>query len=369
MKVLITGAGGFLGQHLLEGLTALPPTCRPQILACHRDTPPDLFASWCQEASFIFHLAGVNRAPNPEAFWAGNLDFTRELLARLTAHPCPILFASSILAGAPTPYGQSKLAAEEALLQYAATTNAEVFLYRLPHVFGRGSRPDYNSAVATFCHRMARGLPITIQNPGQLLHLAYVDDVVEEFLACFFGSPCQKDGFCHISKVSPFTLEDILALLPTFNRCRAEGMLPPLHTPFARQLYATYLSFLPPEALRRSQTMHQDPRGSFTELFRTASHGQLSVSLTRPGIVRGNHWHRTKAETFWVVQGEGVIRLQSPMGEVCSFPVSGREITAIDIPPGYAHTIENRGSTDLVTLLWASECFDPSHPDTYSQEV
>lgn len=256
MKVLITGAGGFLGKHLTEGLAALPPACRPQVLACHRDTPPDLLASWCREASFMFHLAGVNRASHPEAFWEGNLAFTRALLAQLADHPCPILFTSSILAGDPTPYGQSKLAAEEALLQYGAATGAEVFLYRLPHVFGRGSRPDYNSAVATFCHRMARGLPITIQNPGQRLHLAYVDDVVEEFLACFSGSPCQKDGFCHIPKVSSVTLEDILALLSTFNRRRAEGALPPLHAPFAKQLYATYLSFLPQEALRRSQTMH-----------------------------------------------------------------------------------------------------------------
>ena len=263
----------------------------------------------------MFHLAGVNRASHPEAFWEGEIwpspgRFSPSWQIILAPFSLPPPSWPAIL----PPYGQSKLAAEEALLQYGAATGAEVFLYRLPHVFGRGSRPDYNSAVATFCHRMARGLPITIQNPGQRLHLAYVDDVVEEFLACFSGSPCQKDGFCHIPKVSSVTLEDILALLSTFNRRRAEGALPPLHAPFAKQLYATYLSFLPQEALRRSQTMHQDPRGSFTELFRTASHGQLSVSLTRPGIVRGNHWHRTKAETFWVVQGEGVIRLKSPTG-------------------------------------------------------
>ena len=280
-----------------------------------------------------------------------------------------MLFASSVQAGSPTPYGQSKLAAEEVLLRYSAETGAEVFLSRLPHIFGKWSRPDYNSAVATFCHRTARKLPVTIQNPGQLLHLAYVDDVVEELLRCLAGSPNRQGKFCRVSEVFPITLGEILALLAAFARSRAEGTLPLLDSPFAGKLYATYLSFLPQEELLRPHVMHVDLRGSFTELFRTPDRGQLSVSITRPGIVRGNHWHQTKAEKFWVIQGEGMIRLRSPGGDILSFPVSGSCITAVDIPPGYAHTIENRGSADLVTILWASACFDPDHPDTYPQEV
>lgn len=369
MKVLVTGAGGFLGRNLLAGLETLPLSRRPQVLSCHRDTPPDLLSRWCREAEFVFHLAGVNRAPNSEAFWEGNFDFTKVLLARLAERPCPVLFASSVQAGSPTPYGQSKLAAEEVLLRYSAETGAEVFLYRLPHIFGKWSRPDYNSAVATFCHRTARKLPVTIQNPGQLLHLAYVDDVVEELLRCLAGSPNRQGKFCRVSEVFPITLGEILALLAAFARSRAEGTLPLLDSPFAGKLYATYLSFLPQEELLRPHVMHVDLRGSFTELFRTPDRGQLSVSITRPGIVRGNHWHQTKAEKFWVIQGEGMIRLRSPGGDILSFPVSGSCITAVDIPPGYAHTIENRGSADLVTILWASACFDPDHPDTYPQEL
>ncbi|MFR8331390.1 MAG: NAD-dependent epimerase/dehydratase family protein [Oscillospiraceae bacterium] len=316
----------------------------------------------------MFHLAGVNRASHPEAFWEGNLAFTRALLAQLADHPCPILF-TSILAGDPTLYGQSKLAAEEALLQYGAATGAEVFLYRLPHVFGRGSRPDYNSAVATFCHRMARGLPITIQNPGQRLHLAYVDDVVEEFLACFSGSPCQKDGFCHIPKVSSVTLEDILALLSTFNRRRAEGALPPLHAPFAKQLLRHLPELSPP---RGPAPVSDHAPGSPRQLHRAVPHRQPRAALRQPHPARhcpGQPLAQNQSGNLLGGPGRGVIRLKSPTGEVCSFPVSRAEMTAIDIPPGYAHTIENRGSTDLVTLLWASECFDPSHPDTYPQEV
>lgn len=369
MKVLVTGAGGFLGKNLLSGLEALPLSCRPQVLPCHRDTPPDLLSRWCREAEFVFHLAGVNRALSPESFWEGNLTFTKALLNRLAERPCPLLFASSVQAGSPTPYGQSKLAAEQALLRYSAETGAEVFLYRLPHIFGKWSRPDYNSAVATFCHHTARGLPVTLQNPGQLLHLAYVDDVVEELLRCLSGSPSRLGTFCYIPEVFPMTLERILALLASFTRSRAEGKLPLLDTPFARKLYATYLSFLPQEELLQPHVMHEDLRGSFTELFRTPDRGQLSVSITRPGIVRGNHWHKTKVEKFWVVQGEGLIRLRGPAGDTLSFPVSGSSVAAVDIPPGYAHTIENRGSTDLVTVLWASACFDPDHPDTYPQEV
>ena len=373
MKVLITGACGFLGKHLTEGLAALPPACRPQVLACHRDTPPDLLASWCREASFMFHLAGVNRASHPEAFWEGNLAFTRALLAQLADHPCPILFTSSILAGDPTPYGQSKLAAEEALLQYGAATGAEVFLYRLPHVFGRGSRPDYNSAVATFCHNIARDLPITVSDPAVELELVYVDDLVEEILNAMEGHPHRTEGaYCSVPVSHHETLGEIVRLLRTFHHQPQTLLLPEIPAgSFAKKLYSTYLSYLPPEKTAFPLKMNVDLRGSFTELLKTENCGQVSVNISKPGITKGQHWHNSKWEFFMVVAGHGLIRERNlNTGELVEFEVSGEKIEAVHMLPGYTHNIINLSETEnLVTVMWANEPFDPGHPDTYFEEV
>lgn len=379
VKILITGAGGFLGRNLsaelqnLRGWTGMDgeKSGRLELLLCHRNTDLRDLSAWCKTADFVFHLAGVNRAGSPEDFWAGNLEFTQTLLARLrrAGNPSPIVFASSIQAGRASPYGKSKLAAEEALFRHREQTGAEVWIYRLPHIFGKWSRPEYNSVVATFCHRIARGLPAVIQDPDLRLELAYIDDVVKELLNALAGSPHRSGTFCRIPTVYSATLQELADLLWGFAESRASGGLPAVGTPFAKKLYATYVSFLPREALLQERMPHRDHRGSFTELFRTPECGQFSVSITKPGVTRGLHWHHTKVEKFIVLQGEGELRFRSPEGEVRSFQVSGNRPAVVDIPPGDLHSIKNQGQDDLVTLIWASECFDPDRPDTYGREV
>ena len=369
MKALVTGAKGFLGKNLAVSLAQLTNT---ETYLYDLDTDAALLNAYAGECGFVFHLAGVNRPQRTEEFKEGNRDFTLHLLDALGRRQsrAPVLFASSIQAAAGSPYGQSKKAAEDAVFAYGQEQGVPVYVYRLPNVFGKWCRPNYNSVVATFCHNIARGLPIAVNDPGAKMQLVYVDDVVAEFLRAMEGKPNQSGPYCSVEPVYQATVGTVAEWIGSFQSSRESNTIPDLGDPFAKALYATYLSYLPEDGFIRPLKMNAGHRGSFTELFHTADRGQFSVNVSKPGIVKGNHWHHTKHETFIVVSGRGVIRLRK-VGEtqVLSHLVSGDKLEAVDIPPGYTHSIENLGSADMVTVIWASENFDPSRPDTYLLEV
>ena len=388
MNVLITGANGFVGNNLTQRLYTIrdrrdrtrPALSIGEIFLCTRDTSPETLTSYCKKADFVVHLAGVNRPQNPEEFAAGNTDFTRTLLGLLreSGNRCPVLLASSIQASltgryAGSPYGQSKKAAEELLLAYGEETGADGMIYRLPNLFGKWCRPDYNSAVATFCHHIARDLPITVSDPTAKLELVYIDDLIDEILNAMEGQPHRTDGaYCSVLVSHLVTLGEIVRLLRTFHDQPQTLLLPEIpEDSFAKKLYSTYLSYLPPEKIAFPLKMNVDERGSFTELLKTTSCGQVSVNITKPGVTKGQHWHNSKWEFFLVVAGHGLIQ-ERRIGseEKIEFEVSGDQIQAVHMLPGYTHNIINLSETEnLVTVMWANERFDPSRPDTYFEEV
>ena len=397
MNVLITGANGFVGKNLTQRLSTIkdrrdrtrPALQIEEILLCTRDTSAETLVGYCQKADFVVHLAGVNRPQDPGEFAAGNTDFTRTLLEMLleSGNRCPVLLSSSIqasLAGryAGSPYGQSKKAAEELLLAYGRETGAAGMIYRLPNLFGKWCRPNYNSVVATFCHHIAREAPITGSDPVAALELVYIDDLVAELLAALSGRAhrCDYDGltqvpggdFCRVPVTHRVTLGKIVELLQSFHVQPETLLLPEIPAgSFEKKLYSTYLSYLPPERTAFPLKMNVDARGSFTELLKTQSCGQFSVNITKPGVTKGQHWHHSKWEFFIVVAGHGLIRERRlDADEVLEFAVSGERIEAVHMLPGYTHSITNLSKTDdLVTLMWANECFDPQHPDTFYEEV
>ena len=398
MNILVTGARGFVGQNLVAALQAVRDGLdRTRGVAVHGidlydvDTDPALLDTYCARADFVFHLAGVNRPQDPADFMKGNYGFSEKLLDTLKRHknPCPVVLSSSIQASlvgryAEGDYGKSKRAGEDLFFAYGERTGASVLVYRFPNLFGKWCRPNYNSAVATFCHNTARGLPIAVSDPAICLTLLYIDDLIDEMFCALRGVAhrCEFDGvapmakedgrFCYAPVTHTATLGEITELLATFADCERTLLMPKIPKgSFAAKLYATYLSYLPPEAAAVPLAMHEDARGSFTELMRTADCGQISVNISRPGITKGQHWHHTKWEYFVVVAGEGVIR-QRRLGtdKVIEHRVSGRELTAVRILPGYTHNIENLSDTEnLVTVMWANECFDPDRPDTFFEEV
>ena len=282
----------------------------------------------------------------------------------------PVLISSSTQAALDNPYGRSKLLAENAVRRYRERTHSPVYLYRLTNVFGKWSRPNYNSAVATFCHNIARGLPITVADPDTVVRLIYIDDVIAEFLRALADAPTHGDGgFCAAGPEHEASLQRIVSLLTEFSSIPVTLGLPDQHDPFVRKLFSTYQSFLPPDRLAYAPKTHADARGSFTELLHMGGYGQISVNVTRPGVSKGSHWHESKHEKFIVVSGSGFVRFRSPFEErIYSYAVSGETVTVIDVPPGYVHIIENTGEHDLVTLMWASEVFDPDRADTYRQD-
>lgn len=388
MNVLITGANGFVGKNLTQRLFTIkdrrdrtrPALQVDEILLCTRDTSEEALADYCQKADFVVHLAGVNRPKDPEEFVAGNRDFTCTLLEllRKSGNRCPVLLSSSIQAGltgryAGSPYGQSKKAAEELLLVYSEETGAAGMIYRLPNLFGKWCRPNYNSAVATFCHNIARDLPITVSDPAVELELVYIDDLVEEILNAVEGHPRRTEGaYCSVPVSHHETLGEIVRLLQSFHHQPQTLLLPEIPAgSFAKKLYSTYLSYLPPEKTAFPLKMNVDPRGSFTELLKTGSCGQVSVNISKPGITKGQHWHNSKWEFFMVVAGHGLIRERNlNTGELVEFEVSGEKIEAVHMLPGYTHNIINLSETEnLVTVMWANEPFDSNHPDTYFEEV
>lgn len=376
MKVLVTGAEGFLGKNLcaqLENIREGKAKCgflSPELELFRYDvgTPCELLETYAREADFVFHLAGVNRPKGTSEFMRGNRDLTGRLLGLLekNANRASVMISSSVQAALDNPYGESKRAAEELLFDYARRTGVPVCVYRFPNLFGKWSRPNYNSAVATFCHNIAADLPITVRDPSITITLAYIDDVVDELLRALAGRPTREGDYCVVPVVHRATLGEITSALYSFKASRETKTVPDLSDPFTSKLYATYLSFLPTDRFAYPLKMNVDPRGSFTEMIRTSDRGQFSVNVSKPHVAKGNHWHHTKNEKFLVVSGTGVIRLRPiDSDEVTEYYVSGEQLRVVDIPPGYTHNIENLGETDMVTVMWCSECFDPDRPDTY----
>jgi UDP-2-acetamido-2,6-beta-L-arabino-hexul-4-ose reductase len=367
MKILVTGSGGFLGKNLCAALSARKDA---ELFTFDKDNPPEDLHRALDCADIVYHLAGVNRPQNVDDFKTGNTGLTEEIREYLTkARRTPaIVFSSSIQAARDNPYGQSKLGAEQALEKFAKETGAHVIVHRFKNLFGKWSRPNYNTVTATFCHNIARDLPIEISDPAFRIDLSYVDDVVAALVA-----ETDKIGSGGFSIAEPvlsqnISLGELAALIRTFKEQRTSLLIPDFGDPFVRKLYATYLSFLPKDRFAYDLHKREDPRGSLAEFVKTSGAGQIFVSRTKPGITRGNHFHHTKVEKFLVVEGEGVIRFRSiepgTDGEILEYPVRGEDYRVVDIPPGYTHSIENTGTSVMVTLFWSSEVFDPARPDT-----
>ena len=398
MNILITGAGGFVGRNLTAALQCIKDgkdRTRPnlqigELYLYDIDTPASVLEEACQKADFVIHMAGVNRPQNPEEFMQGNFGFTSTLLDKLKAYgnTAPVVLSSSIQATCigryDSDYGRSKKAGEELLFSYGEETGAKVLVYRFPNLFGKWCRPNYNSAVATFCNNVANDLPIQVNDRAIGLELLYIDDLIEEMLDALEGKEhhCEFDGidtvmqadgrYCAAPITHKVTLGEIVDLLEAFKAQPATLQMPSIPTgSFAKKLYSTYLSYLPKEKVSFPLKMNVDDRGSFTELLRTADHGQISVNISKPGITKGQHWHHTKWEFFIVVAGHGLIQMRKiGSDEVLNFEVSGEKIEAIHMLPGYTHNIINLSDTeDLVTVMWANEPFDPGHPDTFFEKV
>ena len=366
--ILITGAKGFIGKNLAAELTNRGFT---GLMLFDIDTDPALLEQYAASAAFVFHLAGVNRPTDPAEFYTGNRGFTEHLLALLAAagNTCPVTVTSSAQAALDNDYGRSKREAEELVFAHSEGTGAPVFVFRLPGVFGKWCRPNYNSVVATFCHNAANGLPLQVRDPAYALPLGYIDDVVRCLLDTMEGlALCDRSArpICRVHPVYETTLGFLAETISSFAENRTKLGVADMADPLVSALYSTWLSYLPADAFSYPLKMNCDARGSFTEFLRTANAGQVSVNISRPGIVKGNHWHHSKNEKFLVVSGRGVIRFRKlNTDEIIEYHVSGEKLEVVDIPTGYTHNIENLGDTDMVTVMWANEPFDPDKPDTY----
>jgi len=398
MNILITGAAGFVGKNLSAALQnikdgkdrAHPELKIDKLYLYDIDSDNELLEEGCKNADFVFNLAGVNRPQNNDEFMAGNFGFASTLLDTLKKYnnTCPVMLSSSIQATLigryDGDYGRSKKAGEDLFFDYATKTGAKVLVYRFPNLFGKWCRPNYNSAVATFCNNIANDLEITVNDPAVMLELLYIDDLVDEMLLALSGNEhhCEFDGidavlcnngkYCAATTTHKVTLGEIVELLETFRDVPQGLLMPEIpNDSFAKKLYSTYLSYLPEKKVAFPLKMNVDDRGSFTELLKTEKCGQFSVNISKPGITKGQHWHNTKWEFFIVVSGKGLIQ-QRKIGtdEVLNFEVSGEKIEAVHMLPGYTHNIINLSDTeDLVTVMWANECFNPDKPDTFFEVV
>ena len=404
MKILITGASGFIGSNLAEALKAIQsgkdrtrPLTIDAVFEYDRHNTLEDLDGYCAEADFVFNLAGINRPKDSTEFMQGNFGFASQLLDALRKHhnTCPVMLASSIQATligryVGSDYGKSKLAGEGLFFDYAKETGAKVLVYRFPNLFGKWCRPNYNSAVATFCHNIANDLPIQVNDPFVELELLYIDDLINEMLDALEGKEhhCRFEGvkavadpdgrYCFAPVTHRVTLGEIVDMLHTFKAQPETLVMPEIPAgSFAKKLYSTYLSYLPERAVKFPLKMNVDARGSFTELLKTANCGQFSVNISKPGITKGQHWHHTKWDFFMVVSGHGLIQ-ERRIGTdengkpypVMNFEVSGDKIEVVHMLPGYTHNIINLSETEnLVTLMWANEAFDPRHPDTFFEPV
>ena len=389
MNILVTGARGFIGRNLIETLHNIRDgkdksfglTSDITVFEYDIDTDPALLDLYCKNADFVFNLAGINRPKDPEEFMKGNFGFATQLFDALKKYgnKCPVMISSSIQAAFDNPYGQSKKAGEDAAFAYGKETGAPVYVYRFPNVFGKWCRPNYNSAVATFCYNIAHGLPITVNDPSVMMTLVYIDDVVAELIEALKKKPhMNNEGYCYVPVEHKITLGEIVDLLYSFKESRETKAVPDMTKGgLVKKLYSTYLSYLPEDQFSYPLKMNVDERGSFTEILRTADRGQFSVNISKPGITKGEHWHHSKNEKFVVVSGKGRIQFRKvgidpSTGNsypVIDYEVSGDKIEVVDIPTGYTHNIINEGDTDLVTFMWCNECFDSEKPDTFFLKV
>jgi len=397
MKVLITGAKGFVGRNLVASLEAiregkdkareidqLENTADLLIYGYDIENAVEELDRFCADCDFVFNLAGVNRPKEQSEFMAGNFGFASQLLECLKKHnnKAPVILSSSVQASlegryAGSEYGKSKKAGEELFFAYARETGAKVLVYRFPNLYGKWCKPNYNSAIATFCHNVANGLSIQVNDPSVPMDIVHIDDLIDEMLRALNGQETRVGDYCMVPVHDETTLGFIADTIEGFPEMRASLGVPDFSNPLVGKLYSTWLSYLPPEKFAYDLKMNVDPRGSFTEILRTPDRGQVSVNISKPGITKGNHWHHSKNEKFVVVRGIGLIRLRK-IGEdeqgndypITEFKVSGERIQVVEMIPGYTHSIANLSTTeDLVTIMWANECFDPKKPDTYFEEV
>ncbi len=365
MRILVTGAKGFVGRNLIA---ELKNRGYEQIYEYDLNVDPVFLDAYTGECDFVFHLAGINRPQDESEFDLGNRGFTCELLEYLKKHKnsCPIVVTSSTQAERNNPYGESKKACEEEVFAHAEATGARVMVYRLPNLFGKWCKPNYNSVTATFCHNIARDLDITINDPNVELTLCYIDDLVDEFFNTLEGRENRDTDFCYVAKTYKVAVGELADKLYSFRKNRDSLVMPSLASEFDRALYGTYISYLPENNFYYKLDKKEDDRGWLAEFIKSESFGQIFVSKTMPGITRGNHWHHSKVEKFLVIQGEAVIRFRRiDSNEVLEYKVDGEKPEVVDIPTGYTHSITNTGESELVTLFWADEPFKPEKPDTY----
>lgn len=382
MKVLVTGAKGFVGKNLVAQLNNI----KDGKARCYGDLKVDAvyeydidstieeIDAFCKDCDFVFNLAGVNRPQNQEEFMQGNFGFASTLLDTLKKHgnKCPVMISSSTQAALDNPYGESKRAGEQLMFSYAEETGAKVLVYRFPNLFGKWCRPNYNSAVATFCNNIANDLPIQVNDPKVVLNLVYIDDLVDEMIAALKGEEHRKEQFCDVPIVHSVALGEIVEMLYKFKEQPQSLIIPEIpNNSFIKKLYSTFLSYFPKEKVAFPLKMNIDDRGSFTELLKSKNVGQVSINISKPGITKGQHWHNSKWEFFIVVAGHGLIQ-ERKIGtdEVVEFEVSGDKIEAVHMLPGYTHNIINLSQTEnLVTVMWANEEFDANKPDTFFEVV
>lgn len=382
MNILITGSKGFIGQNLTETLKNIRDgkdktrgsLVIDSIFEYTEESDEAELDSYCKNADFVFHLAGVNRPEREEEFFTGNAGFTQRLIDSLTKckNTCPVMISSSIQARLDNPYGKSKRAGEELLRSYAQKSGAKVLIYRFPNVFGKWCRPNYNSAVATFCHNIANDLPIMVNNRETDMTLVYIDDVVDELVRALNGNENTDGDFCSVPIEHNVKLGEIADLLYSFKKQPDTLVIPEIPAgSFEKKLYSTYLSYLPVNKISVPLKMNTDSRGSFTELFKSEKCGQVSINISKPGVTKGQHWHNTKWEFFIIVSGRGLVQLRKiNTNEIIEFELTGDDMQAIHMLPGYTHNIINLSDTEnLVTVMWANEQFDPEKPDTFYEEV
>lgn len=369
MKILITGSEGFVGKNLV---VELENRGYKDLYLYDRENSFEDLEKWTKDCDFVYHLAGVNRPESEEEFMEGNADLTSQLtsLLKKNQNRAPIMISSSVQAEKDNPYGESKKAGEDYIFDYGETNNIPVFVYRFSNLYGKWSKPNYNTVIATFCHNIARGLPIQINDPIIEITFQYIDDVVNELINCLEGNGTKIGKYYDVTEKDTRTLGEVAQLIKQFKESRKTLEVPDMSNSFTKKLYSTYLSFLSEDEFSYELTMNQDDRGSFTEFLRSPDRGQVSINVSKPGITKGQHWHHSKNEKFLVVKGFGVIRFRK-VGEnkVIEYPVSGEELEVVDIPTGYTHSIVNTGEDEMVTVMWVNEPFDPDNADTYYLEV